>query len=150
MDKRFSGTWHIEEMEVWSSDHLHLLGPANITFDDDGLGSFQFVAVVGFIDCQFSERNGLPLVEFSWQGNDDNDDACGRGWGIIERDSYLPKLLVLRETVNPRHLPLLCHQPSRLPLEGAGTSTTAAADRTIFLFTSTGFNGHGIWSTSIV
>ena len=55
----------------------------NITFDDDGLGSFQFIAVVGFIDCQFSERDGHPLVEFSWQGHDDNDDACGRGWGII-------------------------------------------------------------------
>jgi len=89
MDKRFSGFWRIEEMEVWDSEDLDLLGPANLTFDDDGLGSFQFVAVVGFIDCQFSERDGLPLVEFSWQGHDDNDDACGRGWGIIEGDSKL-------------------------------------------------------------
>ncbi len=87
MDKRFSGTWWIEKMEVW--DDLDLLGPANITFDDDGLGSFQFVAVVGFTDCHFSERDGLPLVEFSWQGHDDSDEACGRGWGIIEGDGKL-------------------------------------------------------------
>ncbi len=53
MDKRFSGVWRIEEMEVWDNDSLNFLGRANITFDDDGLGSFQFVAVVGFIDCQF-------------------------------------------------------------------------------------------------
>ncbi len=54
MDKRFSGGWRIEEMEVWGGNDLDLLGPANITFDNDGLGSFQFVAVVGLIDCQFS------------------------------------------------------------------------------------------------
>ncbi len=84
IDKRFSGDWRIEEMEVWGGDDLDLLGPANITFDDDGFGSFQFVAVVGFIDCEFSERGGKPLVEFSWQGHDDSSDACGRGWGIIE------------------------------------------------------------------
>ena len=89
MDKRFSGTWWIEEMEVWSGEDLDLLGPANITFDDDGLGSFQFVAVVGFTDCHFSERDGLPLVEFSGQGHDDSDEACGRGWGIIEGDGKL-------------------------------------------------------------
>ena len=62
MDKRFSGTWFIEEMEVWGDDVLHLLGPANITFDDDGLGNFQFIAVVGFTDCQFSDREGKPLA----------------------------------------------------------------------------------------
>ena len=88
-DKRFEGVWRIEEMEVWDDDSLNLLGPANITFDDDGLGSFQFVAVVGFMDCQFSERDGRPLVEFSWQGGDDSDDARGRGWAIIEHDGKL-------------------------------------------------------------
>ncbi len=89
MDKRFSGPWLMEKMEVWDNDSVNLLGPANITFDDDGLGSFQFIAVVGFIDCRFSERDGLPFVEFSWQGHDDDADACGRGWGIIERDGKL-------------------------------------------------------------
>ncbi len=44
-DKRIEGAWRIEEMEVWDDNDLDLLGPANITFDDDGLGSFQFVAV---------------------------------------------------------------------------------------------------------
>ncbi len=89
MDKRFSGIWRIEGMEVWGGNDLDLLGPANITFDDDGLGSFQFVAVVGFTDCRFSERDGRPLVEFSWQGHDDSDDSCGRGWAIIDGDSKL-------------------------------------------------------------
>ena len=47
-------------------DFMNLLGPANMTFDDDALGSFEFGAVVGFIDCRFSERDGKPFVEFSW------------------------------------------------------------------------------------
>ena len=88
-DKRFEGVWRIEDMEVSGDDSLNLLGPANITFDDDGLGSFQFVAVVGFIDCRFSERDGKPLVEFSWQGRDDSDDASGRGWSMIEGNGEL-------------------------------------------------------------
>ncbi len=89
MDKRFEGIWHIEEMEVWGDDSLNLLDPANIIFDDDRRGSFQFVAVVGFIDCQFSERDGKPHVEFSWRGHDDSDDACGRGWAMIQGDGKL-------------------------------------------------------------
>ena len=89
MDKRFFGPWYIDEMEVWDSNDLDLLGPANITFDDDGYGSVQFVAISAFIDCEFSERNGLALVEFSWQGNDDNDLASGRGWAVIERDGKM-------------------------------------------------------------
>lgn len=89
MDIRFSGPWYIEEMEVWGGDDLDLLGPANITFDDDEFGSFVFIAVVGFTDCKFSEQNGKPFVEFSWQGNDDGEDTCGRGWGCIDDDGKL-------------------------------------------------------------
>ncbi len=89
MDKRFSGFWRIEEMELWAGDDLNLLGHANITFDDDGFGSFEFIAVVGFTDCHFSERDGLPLVEFSWQGHDDGEETSGRGWGVIESDGKL-------------------------------------------------------------
>ncbi len=45
------------------------------------------LAVEGFIDCRYSARE--PLVEFSWQGHDDGDDACGRGWAIVETDGKL-------------------------------------------------------------
>jgi hypothetical protein len=89
MDKRFSGTWHIDEMEVWDSDAIHLAGPAKIDFDDNGLGRFQFIAVVGFTDCRYSVQDGKPLVEFSWQGHDDSDETCGRGWAVIESDGTL-------------------------------------------------------------
>ncbi len=48
-----------------------------------------FMAVVGFTDCRFSERDGKPCVEFSWQGHDDSDDTCGRGWAIIKDDGKM-------------------------------------------------------------
>lgn len=89
IDKRFSGIWYIKEMEVWDGAELDLLGSANITFDNDGYGSFQFLAVVGFIDCNFSNQNGLPFVEFSWQGHDDGEDSSGRGWAVIESNKNL-------------------------------------------------------------
>ena len=82
--KQFVGAWHITDMEVWDTDAINLLGRANITFDDDEMGSFEFIAVVGFTDCRYSQRDGRPFVEFSWQGRDDSDDACGRGWATIE------------------------------------------------------------------
>ena len=87
--KKFEGVWHILEMDVWSVDSINLLGQANITFDDDEMGSFKFIAVVGFMDCRFSERNGKPFVEFSWQGRDERDDVCGRGWASIKDDGKM-------------------------------------------------------------
>ena len=89
MIERFKGFWRFEEMELWDEDFMNLLGPANITFDDDALGSFEFGAVVGFIDCRFSERDGKPFVEFSWQGKNDTDDDSGRGWGMITDEGNL-------------------------------------------------------------
>ena len=31
----------------------------------------------------------ITLVEFSWQGKDERDDAYGRGWAVIEDDGTL-------------------------------------------------------------
>ena len=85
----FKGFWRIEKMEVWDREFVNMLGQANIVFDDDELGSFEFGAVVGFIDCRFSKRNGKPFVEFSWQGTHDGEVDCGRGWGSIAKDGSL-------------------------------------------------------------
>ena len=89
MIERFKGFWRFEEMELWDEDFMNLPGPANPTFEDDALRSFEFGAVVGLIDCRFSERDGKPFVEFSWQGKNDTDDDCGRGWGMIADDGNL-------------------------------------------------------------
>ena len=84
----FVGRWRITEMELWDQDALDLVVPAFVEFDRDGMGHFQFIAVQGWLDCRVGQRDGMPSVEFSWEGEDDGDDGCGRGWGIL-RDRRL-------------------------------------------------------------
>ena len=83
------GAWRITWTEVWATKALDLLGPASIVFTDDGLGEFRRIAVHGWLDCRYGERDGRPLVEFSWEGRDDADEARGRGWAALDPDGSL-------------------------------------------------------------
>ncbi|MEP1206082.1 MAG: hypothetical protein ABJL64_20160 [Rhizobiaceae bacterium] len=85
----FEGEWQITEMAKWDHKAINLVSQANIIFDDDEMGSLLYVAVRGFMDCRYSQRNGRPLVEFSWQGRDERDETCGRGWASIEEDGSM-------------------------------------------------------------
>lgn len=85
---QFAGYWRITEMEVWAPDYLDLVVPAFIAFEGEMMGQFQFGTVRGWIDCRYGERDRMPAVEFSWQGQSDTDDSCGRGWGVL-RDGRL-------------------------------------------------------------
>lgn len=85
----FKGSWRISEMELWDTEAIELLGPGYFTFGDDRSGEFQFIAVRGWIDCRYSTQDGLPLVEFSWRGDDEGSEASGRGWATIEHDGTL-------------------------------------------------------------
>ena len=86
---RVIGRWQIVEMDLWDRDAIDLLGPAFIEIGADGVGAFRFIAVEGDIDGRHVERDGHPAVEFSWVGVDDNDDASGRGWALLETDDSL-------------------------------------------------------------
>ena len=44
---RIVGRWQITESELWDSDALNLVASAFIEFEQDGLGSFGFIAVQG-------------------------------------------------------------------------------------------------------
>jgi hypothetical protein len=83
--KPFLGPWRIIETEVWDRDALDLVVPAHITFTAGGLGHFQMIAVQGDIDARFEGDR----VQFSWTGNDEGDEASGRGWGEIGKDGRL-------------------------------------------------------------
>ena len=90
----FLGRWRIIEMELWDSDVLDLVVPANITFADDGQGEFQFVAVRGWIDYRVGERDGRPAVEVSWDGEDEMDPVSGRGWAVLAGDRLEGRLFI--------------------------------------------------------
>ena len=57
-EERIVGRWQITESELWDSDALNLVASAFIEFEQDGLGSFGFIAVQGQMDCREAEREG--------------------------------------------------------------------------------------------
>ena len=80
------GKWRIVEMDTWGRDMLDLVEPASLTFTKDGGGTMKFIAVELWIDYRIVTRDGLPAVEFSFQGYDERDEVSGRAWAILEAD----------------------------------------------------------------
>lgn len=76
----FAGIWHITEMEMWDADYFDMEVKAYIKIEQNGLGEFQFGLVHGFIDGKIVKYNEGNKFEFSWQGNDEMDEASGSGW----------------------------------------------------------------------
>jgi hypothetical protein len=76
----FPGRWRITWMQEWAQRMVDLEGSGFLRLDRDGSGEMQFIAVRAWLDCEPGERDGKPAVEFSWEGSDDRDSRCGRGW----------------------------------------------------------------------
>lgn len=85
------------EMEQWDQEDIDLLGPGYFRFDDEQTGEFQFIAVRGWLDCRYGERDGKPFVEFSWQGDDEGTEASGRGWATVGNDGSLSGQIFLHQ-----------------------------------------------------
>jgi hypothetical protein len=83
------GSWRIVAMDAWDVDDADLMGPAFIEFGSRHDGRFRFIAVEGWMDCRYGDRDGRPLVEFTWEGHDEGDPANGRGWAALESDGTL-------------------------------------------------------------
>lgn len=77
-----AGRWRIVAMADYVEDYPDMMGPAYIEFAADGSGEFAFGCVTGQI---FAAGNGNH-VAFSWQGNDEMDEAEGDGWAEIQPD----------------------------------------------------------------
>ncbi len=80
------GRWNIVSMSQWDEEYLHEEVQAFIEFSPKDTGEFQFGNVQGQMDCQATERDGKPSVEFSWDGNDETEHAFGRGWAVLDGD----------------------------------------------------------------
>jgi len=90
----FLGEWRITEMEVWDSEYIDLVVPGFIRFEDRQSGELQFGTVSGGIDYRLTERVGRDIIEFSWEGQNDNDPGCGRGWALLEGDKMEGRLYI--------------------------------------------------------
>jgi hypothetical protein len=74
-------------MDQWDQDFVNAEVEGCFKFGPRNIGSFQFGYVSGEIDYRLTARNGIPCLEFFWEGNDEMDLACGRGWATIEGDN---------------------------------------------------------------
>jgi hypothetical protein len=83
--KEFVGKWRITETEVWDREALDMMVPAHMTFAANGRANFEMICVVGEMDCEFE----ADRVDFTWTGNDEMDEASGRGWAVIKKDGTL-------------------------------------------------------------
>jgi cupin 2 domain-containing protein len=91
----FEGRWRITAMKVWSQDVVDAEVEGFVEFGPNGVGSFQFAYVSGDIDYRDSTRDGKPSVEWSWDGNDELDQAKGSGWAMIDGDKIRGVIAIL-------------------------------------------------------
>ena len=78
--KPFVGTWSIVEMEAWDQEYVNMEVPGHFTFKKDGTGNFQFGLVQREMDCRIETVENTERLEFSWEGQDESNPVCGRGW----------------------------------------------------------------------
>lgn len=79
------GKWRIVEMPDYEADYPDMMDPAYILFEANGSGEFAFGCVTGHI----WGAGRTSAVEFSWDGNDEMDEACGDGWAELRPDGSL-------------------------------------------------------------
>ncbi len=79
------GKWRIVEVTDHEADFPNMVEPAFILFNGKGGGEFVFGCISGAI-CGAGDRDA---VEFSWEGNDEMDEACGDGWAELQPDGSI-------------------------------------------------------------
>ena len=82
----FTGRWRIVSMSAWDEDFIDEEEEGFFEFDDKCGGEFHFGYVHGQMDCRLTTRDGVPAVEWTWDGNDEMDPAQGRGWAMLKGD----------------------------------------------------------------
>jgi hypothetical protein len=65
---------------VWEPVTLDEFEPAHLTFGPGGKGELCFIAISASVDYRIGARDGSPIVDFTWAGDDDGSPTSGRGW----------------------------------------------------------------------
>ena len=86
------GNWRITETELWDLEALDLVTPAMLSLKPKGGGQIALIAIEAQLDYRVVMRDGLPGIEFSFQGFDEGDEVTGRGWAILQGDRLQGRL----------------------------------------------------------
>lgn len=85
---KLAGLWHITEMELWDEDYFNMEVQAYVEVNESGSGEFQFGLVHGGMDGDLSRGGATERIEFTWEGNDECDEAFGSGWlSLVDQDT---------------------------------------------------------------
>lgn len=84
----FQGRWRIKAMDLWDKAAIDLVEPGFIEVKDQQ-GEMRFIVVVAWLDIRYGLRDGEPIAEFSWEGEDEGDPRCGRGWIKLDKSGSL-------------------------------------------------------------
>ena len=83
----YIGKWRITEMEMWDQEFIDMEVEGYFLFGEDEIGSFQFGLVRGQIDYRIEKIGEIERLDFSFEGQDENDMTSGRGWAVIKGGS---------------------------------------------------------------
>jgi hypothetical protein len=92
----FVGRWRILRSHVWGQSALDLVTAACIEVEADRTGRLQFIGIDADADFRVESRNGRSILEFSWEGSEEGDRTCGRGWATLEGAELHGRLYVHR------------------------------------------------------
>src|SRR6516225_3895763 len=122
------GKWRIIKMPDYTSDYPDMVEPAYIRFDGKGSGEFAFGCVTGHIHGA-GDGNA---IEFSWDGNDEMDEACGEGWAelcLTARSKVKSASTAAMKPTSPHALGRLLQQPAKAEVMSSPTAVTSMAKR---------------------
>ena len=93
-----------------------MVEPAYISFDGKGGGEFAFGCVTGAI---YGAGDG-NAIEFTWDGNDEMDDANGDGWAELQHNGASKDISASTAEIKPTSL----RGHGRLLQQSASTTST--------------------------
>ena len=91
-DAAFIGKWRIAEMDQWNKKYLDEDGPAYMSFEEDHLGQFHFLLIHATVDWSYDAEVGR--VESSFQGFEEMDEICGRGWAKVDGKQMVGEIAI--------------------------------------------------------
>jgi hypothetical protein len=83
----FVGIWHIYDMELWDEEYFNMETQAYIKIAPNNLGDFQFGLVSGSLDGEIERIADVERFSFTWQGQDEMEEANGSGWLQLTSDN---------------------------------------------------------------
>lgn len=82
-------------MSMWDEDYFNMETQAYLEIQPDNLGNFQFGLVSGYLDGYLEQIGAKERFTFTWEGQDEMDEASGNGWMELQEEDQVTGLINL-------------------------------------------------------